>query len=64
MVDNTTPEEIEALIAAYRRIRPREVMLYSLDRSTPEERLQRVAKEELEAIAARVREAGIPVAAF
>ncbi|MDE7466147.1 MAG: radical SAM protein [Muribaculaceae bacterium] len=63
-IDNTTPEEIEALIAAYRRIRPREVMLYSLDRSTPEERLQRVAKEELEAIAARVREAGIPVAAF
>ena len=63
-IDNTTPEEIEALIAAYRRIRPREVMLYSLDRSTPEERLQRVPKEELEVIAARVREAGIPVAAF
>lgn len=58
-VDNTTPEEINALIEAYKTIRPKEVMLYSIDRSTPEERLQKVPKEELEAVAARVREAGI-----
>lgn len=63
-VDNTTPEEIDALIAAYRQIKPRSVMLYSLDRSTPEERLQKVAHEEIEAIAARVREAGIDVEGF
>ncbi len=35
-------------------------MLYSLDRSTPEERLKKVFKEELAAIAARVEAAGIP----
>lgn len=34
-VDNTTPEEVDALIEAYRKIAPREIMLYSLDRSTP-----------------------------
>lgn len=50
-VDNTTPEEIEALKEAYRRIRPASVMIYSLDRSTPEENLQKVPHEELEEIA-------------
>lgn len=60
-VDNTTPEEIEALIEAYKRIRPREVMLYSLDRSTPEEHLVKVEKPELESIADKIRAAGIPV---
>lgn len=58
-VDNTTPAEIDALIEAYKAIRPREVMLYSLDRSTPEEKLVKVPREELEAIARRVEAAGI-----
>ncbi|MCM1378023.1 MAG: radical SAM protein [Clostridium sp.] len=60
-IDNTTPEEIAALIEAYKRIQPREVMIYSLDRSTPEERLQKVDREELEVIAENIREAGIKV---
>lgn len=60
-VDNTTPEEVNALIDAYRAIEPREVMLYSLDRSTPEERLQKVSREELEEIAERIRVHGIEV---
>ncbi len=60
-IDNTTDAEIEALIDAYRRIRPKEVMIYSLDRSTPEERLEKVERPELEAIAARIRAAGIAV---
>lgn len=55
-VDNTTPEEIEALVKAYRKIKPREVMLYSLDRSTPEERLRKVDKEELQAIGKKIEE--------
>lgn len=63
-VDNTTPEEVDALIEAYRQIQPKEVMIYSLDRSTPEERLQKVPKEELDEIAARIKAAGINVADF
>lgn len=63
-VDNTTPEEVEALIKAYKEIAPREVMLYSIDRSTPEERLYKVEKEELEGIAERVRAAGINVVSY
>ncbi len=61
-IDNTTDEEIEALIDAYKRIKPREIMIYSLDRSTPEERLVKVEKEELQKIGKRIEEAtGIPV---
>ncbi|MDE5663615.1 MAG: radical SAM protein [Muribaculaceae bacterium] len=60
-IDNTSPEEVDALIAAYREIRPKSVMIYSLDRSTPEERLVKVERDELERIAARIREAGIEV---
>lgn len=63
-IDNTTPEEILALIEAYKAIAPREVMLYSLDRSTPEEKLQKVNKEELDRIASLVRDAGINVISY
>ena len=60
-VDNTTPEEIDALIRAYKKINPREVMIYSIDRSTPEEKLIKVEKPELEQIAEKIRRAGIKV---
>ena len=61
-IDNTTPEEIAALINAYREIKPASVMIYSLDRSTPEEKLVKVSKEELEKIAERITDStGIPV---
>lgn len=60
-VDNTTEREISALINAYKRIQPREVMLYSLDRSTPEEHLTRVERDELERVAERIRREGIEV---
>ena len=60
-IDNTTTAEIEALIDAYRTIRPAEVMLYSIDRQTPARQLVKIPSEELEAIADRIRQAGINV---
>lgn len=60
-IDNTTPAEIDALLDAYRRIRPRDVMLYSIDRKTPAEHLCKVPREEIERVAERVRALGIPV---
>ena len=53
--------EIDALIAAYLEIKPREVMLYSIDRKTPEENLEKVNADELQRIADRMRAAGITV---
>lgn len=61
-VDNTTEEEVQALMDAYRRIRPAEVMLYSIDRSTPAEQLEKVPAPELKAIGERIeRETGVHV---
>lgn len=62
-IDNTTSAETAALLEAYKRINPREVMLYSIDRTTPHRELQKVSAEEIEAIAQTFREAGINVAA-
>jgi len=59
--DNTTDAELDALLSAYLEIQPREVMLYSIDRKTPAQNLEKVSKEELERIAQRFRDAGIQV---
>ncbi len=58
-IDNTVDEQVEAWLAIVKETSPRQVMVYSLDRDTPCQTLQKVSREELEAIAERVRELGI-----
>lgn len=58
-IDNTTEEEIAAWLELVREIRPRQVMVYSLDRDTPCQTLEKVSKEELRGIARRVEALGI-----
>ncbi len=58
-VDNTTEEEIILWLEALQQITPRSVMVYTIDRKTPEESLEKVSREELEAIANRVHALGI-----
>ena len=41
--------------------RPRQVMVYSIDRKTPCTTLSKVPREELEAVARRIRQAGFDV---
>ncbi|MBR3774005.1 MAG: radical SAM protein [Alistipes sp.] len=60
VIDNTTREEVEAWLRLVEEIRPRQVMIYSLDRDTPCETLHRVAREELQEIARQVEALGIP----
>lgn len=61
-VDNSTDAEVGALIEAYKVINPREIMIYTIDRQTPEKSLQRISREKLDQIAARItRETGLPV---
>ena len=60
-VDNTTKKEVLALIAALNEIKPRRVMIYSLERDTPENTLEKVPVEELKSIAEELREAGFEV---
>lgn len=61
IIDNTTDTEVDALLQAYLTVNPGEVMLYSIDRKTPCESLVKVDRAELEAIAERMRGAGIKV---
>lgn len=58
-IDNTTPEAIDQWLDLVKKIAPKAVMVYSIDRDTPCSTLQKVSCEELTAIAARVRRLGI-----
>ena len=60
--DNTSEEELEAWITALKKIKPEKVMIYSIDRDTPEENLIKVNSEELYDIAKKAEsQLGIPI---
>jgi len=62
---NVGDEELDAYFRHVRRIRPREVHIYSIDRPVPETEIALVSPERLEEIARRgERETGVPVRAF
>lgn len=46
-IDNTLPDELALWMDYMRQIKPRQIMVYSLDRPTPEQKLERVTKEEM-----------------
>ncbi|MDR3351342.1 MAG: radical SAM protein [Prevotellaceae bacterium] len=52
--DNSAPGEVEKWLEAVRQTRPREIMLYTINRDTPAQTLQKLTKEELLAIAQKV----------
>ncbi|MDQ1297397.1 MAG: Radical protein [Bacteroidota bacterium] len=59
-IDNTIPEEIEAWLKAIEKIKPSEVMIYTISRDTPEGGdLVKVPLSELKRIAALVNRLGI-----
>ena len=60
VVDNTTDEEVSAWLGLVRELRPREVMIYTIDRETPARELEKAPNEVLQEIARRVGELGIP----
>lgn len=61
VVDNTTEEEISAWLQAVKETHPHEVMIYTIDRETPEKNLEKVSVEKLTEIGKRVEELGIKV---
>ena len=63
-VDNTGEAAVGAWLERVKRAQPRRVDLMSLDRVPAAEGLVRVPREDLEAIAARVRAAGIPAEVY
>jgi wyosine [tRNA(Phe)-imidazoG37] synthetase (radical SAM superfamily) len=62
VIDNATPAEVDAWLAAIGKLRPQSVMIYTIERDTPlGNDLKKVPVAELKAIAARVNAMGIPV---
>ena len=61
VIDNTTPEELSAWYQIVDILHPKQVMIYVIDRATPLQTLSKVPIEEMEAIAAPLREKGIDV---
>lgn len=60
-IDNTTEPEIAGWLEALKQIRPKQVMIYTIDRETPVKALRKVTKGELEIIADRARKEGFEV---
>ena len=60
-IDNTTPEELEAWYKAVESLRPKQIMIYVIDRKTPEEHLEKISREQMERIAAPLIKKGFDV---
>ncbi len=58
-VSNVGDEHVLPWLEAVKHISPREVMIYTIDRETPASELSKATHEELDAIAEKVRKAGI-----
>ena len=59
-VDNTGDAHVLPWLNALREIAPREVMVYTIDRETPAQGLEKATHEELDSIRDRVIALGIP----
>ena len=62
-VDNTGEEYVGPWLEAVKDIKPQQVMIYTIDRETPTQCLQKATHEQLDAIRDRVIAAGIPCTA-
>ena len=61
IIDNTTPEELAAWYRAVYYLRPKQVMIYVIDRATPLKTLSKIPLDKMNEIAAPLREKGIEV---
>ena len=59
-VDNTTDDYVLPWLEVVKEIAPRQVMIYTIDRETPAQELEKATHEELDRIGELVRQSGIP----
>lgn len=60
-VDNTFDRFVEPWLRAVKEISPSQVMIYTIDRETPDHELKKATREELDRIAGRIRQEGLEV---
>ncbi len=61
VVDNTTEEEVKGWLGMVKATKPKQVMIYTIERDTPLDTLRKVSPETLDEIAVRVRGLGFDV---
>jgi len=61
VIDNTTPRELNAWYDLVRRLKPKQVMIYVIDRTTPVATLTKLTREEMEKIAAPLIQEGFNI---
>ena len=61
IIDNTTPQELQAWYDMVEYLHPKQVMIYVIDRATPLKTLEKIPAEKMELIAAPLREKGLDV---
>ena len=61
IIDNTTSEELDAWYKAVDTLRPKQVMIYVIDRETPLKTLSKISADKMHAIAQPLRDKGIDV---
>ncbi|MEI7499620.1 MAG: radical SAM protein [Bacteroidota bacterium] len=64
IVDNTTAHEVAGWIRSLQEIKPKMVMIYPIARATPVHNLEKVGLNDLDQIAAKVRQAGLTVQVY
>ncbi|HPB57084.1 MAG TPA: radical SAM protein [Bacteroidales bacterium] len=62
--DNAKEPHLSQWIDVVLMLKPRKVMLYSLDRETPAENLTKISTKEMEKIAQVIRDKGIPTSVY
>lgn len=60
-IDNTTDEELRAWYRVVEDLRPKQIMIYVIDRETPEKQLEKISREKMDSIAAVLRDKGFDV---
>ena len=59
--DSSSPEVLEGWMNIVREVKPREIMVYTLDREAPAEGLQKISAEEMEALTRPLAEEGFKI---
>ena len=64
VISNVSEEDFTEYLNLLKKIRPKYVMLYAIDRATPEKDLEKLTVEELEFYAEKIRNEGVDVKVY
>lgn len=60
-IDNTTDKEVSAWLEVIKQTKPREVMIYTIDRETPSKTIEKISIDKLKEIGEKVSQLGIKI---